>query len=111
MATSSVPVGSLAGESFAGAGSRESRALDLWESRGHQIEQIWADLYIVPSADGERTYRVRYGSESSAREECNCDDAVYRTNDDPQLSCKHVLAVAILRAKRRARYRARRAAL
>ena len=91
----------------AGSGSREKRALELWEKCGRDIEQIWSDLYIVPSADGERTYRVRYG----VREECDCDDAVYRTKDDPQLSCKHVLAVAILRAKRRARYRARRAAL
>ena len=79
---------------------RERRALELWGERGRDVEWISPNLYLVPSSDGERTYRVDY-----TKEECDCDDAERRTNNDLELSCKHVYLVAIFRARKRAERR------
>jgi hypothetical protein len=71
--------------------SRAERALELYHERGRDIERISPDVYLVPSCSGEGVYRVDYGAES-----CSCPDHEIRGE-----VCKHVLAVGILRAKRR----------
>jgi hypothetical protein len=71
--------------------TRETRALDLYRHHGRDIERISPDVYLVPSCSGEGTYRVDYAAES-----CSCPDHEIRGE-----ACKHVLAVGILRAKRR----------
>ncbi len=74
--------------------TRELRALELYRRRGHEIEQIAPDIYLVPSQDGERVYRVQYGE----HEFCSCPDHSYRA-----VNCVHILAVGIYHAKRRIR--------
>lgn len=74
--------------------TRETRALELYRTRGHEIERIAPDVYLVPSCSGERRYTVRYGG---ALESCDCPDHAYH----PELSCKHLLATGIHHAKRR----------
>ncbi len=74
--------------------TRESRALELYRTRGAEIEQIAPDIYLVPSQDGERVYRVQYGE----HEYCSCPDHSYRA-----VNCVHILAVGIYHAKRRIR--------
>src|SRR5215213_5372613 len=71
--------------------TREHRALELYRTRGRDIERLAADVYLVASCTGEGVYRVDYASES-----CSCPDHEIRGE-----VCKHVLAVGILRAKRR----------
>jgi hypothetical protein len=71
--------------------SRAERALELYRTRGRDIERISPDVYLVPSCTGEGVYRVDYAAES-----CSCRDYEIRRD-----VCKHVLAVGILRAKRR----------
>lgn len=73
------------------ANSRELRALELYHERGRDIERLTPDVYLVPSCTGEETYRVDYAAES-----CSCPDHEIRGE-----VCKHILAVGILRAKRR----------
>ena len=72
--------------------TRELRALELYRTRGHEITQIAAGVFRVPSQDGERSYDVLYGE----REECPCPDHQYR-----HVSCVHLLLVGIAHAKRR----------
>lgn len=72
--------------------TRELRALALYRNHADEIERIAGDLYLVPSCTGEGFYRVDY-----ERETCNCPDS----RRHPQLNCKHVMCVRILRAKRR----------
>ncbi len=74
--------------------TREARALELYRTRGAEIEQIAPDIYLVPSQDGERVYRVQYGE----HEYCSCPDHSYRA-----VNCVHILAVGIYHAKRRIR--------
>jgi hypothetical protein len=71
--------------------TRELRALALYHERGRDIERLTPDVYLVPSCTGEGAYRVDYAAES-----CSCPDHEVRGE-----VCKHVLAVGILRAKRR----------
>jgi hypothetical protein len=84
--------GSIRSESPHGsANTRELRALELYHERGRDIERVSPDVYLVPSCTGEGVYRVDYAAES-----CSCPDHEIRG-----VVCKHVLAVGILRAKRR----------
>ena len=70
--------------------TRAARALRLYEEHGHEITQIAAGVFRVPSQDGERSYDVLYGE----REACPCPDHQYRG-----VSCMHLLAVGIAAAK------------
>ncbi len=75
--------------------ARAERALALFRERGHEIERIADEHYLVPSCSGTRFYRVRYGG---LEESCSCPDFEHRGQ-----SCKHLLAVGIAHAKRRTR--------
>jgi hypothetical protein len=77
--------------------TRESRALALYRTRRRDIVLIGRDTYEVPSQDGTRVYEVVYGGEV---ETCTCPDFVYRG-----VSCVHLLAVGVCRARRRGRSR------
>jgi len=72
--------------------TREKRALALYRERGAEIVRTGPHTYLVPSCSGGEPYAVDYG-----RETCGCPDARRR----PDLNCKHLLAVAVKRAKRR----------
>ena len=71
--------------------TRAERALELYRTRHHDIERIAPNVYLVPSCTGEGFYRVDYAAET-----CTCPDYEIRGE-----VCKHVLAVGVLRAKRR----------
>ncbi len=71
--------------------TRELRALELYRTRGHEIERIAPNIYMVPSCTGSGAYRVDY-----ALEVCGCRDFARRRGN-----CKHLLAVGILKASRR----------
>jgi hypothetical protein len=71
--------------------SRAERALELYRTRGHDIERVAPALYLVPSCTGLSVYRVDYKKET-----CSCPDHEIRGE-----TCKHILAVGILNAKRR----------
>ncbi len=77
--------------------TRELRALELYRTRGHEIRQAspGEDLYLVPSCTGRGFYSVDYREET-----CDCPDFLRRGEN-----CKHILAVGVLVAKRRARLR------
>jgi hypothetical protein len=51
--------------------ARAERALRLFEERGHEIEHVVGDDYLVPSCSGRGAYRVRYGG---LEESCSCKD-------------------------------------
>jgi hypothetical protein len=72
--------------------TRELRALALYRTRGAEIVRTGPHTYEVPSCSGRGSYAVDYEAES-----CDCPDA----RRHPDLNCKHVLAVAVKRAKRR----------
>lgn len=72
--------------------ARALRALALYRERGGEITRTGPFTYLVPSCSGGEPYAVNYGTER-----CDCPDA----QRHPDLSCKHVLAVGIHRAKRR----------
>ncbi len=74
--------------------TREHRALALYREHRHEIVLVGPDTFEVPSCTGSGVYLVEYGGE---RESCTCPDA----RRHPELSCKHLLVVAICRAKRR----------
>jgi hypothetical protein len=74
--------------------TRETRALELYENRGHLIRSIASDTYEVPSCGLQgRRYTVRYGGH--APESCSCKDFEFGH------ICKHLLAVGIMHAARR----------
>ncbi len=77
--------------------TRELRALELYRTRGHDIRKAspGEDLYLVPSCTGRGFYSVDYREET-----CDCADFTHRREN-----CKHILAVGVLVAKRRARLR------
>ena len=79
------------------ATTRAERALRLFEERGSLIRAVAADTFEVPSCGmrGKR-YTVRYGGEV---ESCSCKDFEFGH------ICKHLLAVGIMHASRRARVR------
>ncbi len=72
--------------------TRGLRALALVQARGHEIVRTAPFTYNVPSCTGEDFYVVRYDKET-----CECPDATRH----PEITCKHVYAVGIHRAKRR----------
>ncbi len=74
------------------ADTRETRALALYRERGAEIERTGPYTYLVPSCTGTGSWAV-----NSRRETCDCPDALRH----PDLNCKHLLAVAVKRAKRR----------
>ena len=82
--------------------TRESRALALYRERGAEIVRTGPHTYLVPSCSGRGSYAVDYEAES-----CDCPDA----RRHPGLNCKHLLAVAVKRAKRRGASARRLAAL
>jgi hypothetical protein len=72
--------------------TRELRALALYRERGAEIVRTGPWTYLVPSCSGGEPYAVDY-----RREACDCPAALRH----PDLNCKHLLAVAVKRAKRR----------
>ena len=82
--------------------TRESRALALYRTRGAEIVRTGPWTYEFPSCSGRGSYAVNYEASS-----CDCPDA----RRHPELNCKHVLAVAVKRAKRRGASARRLAAL
>jgi hypothetical protein len=82
--------------------TREMRALALYRTRGAEIVRTGPWTYEVPSCSGRGSYAVNYEAET-----CDCPDA----RRHPGLNCKHVLAVAVKRAKRRGAAARRLAAL
>ena len=71
--------------------TRELRALELFQARGHEIERTGPWTYLVPSCTGTGSWAANY-----RRESCDCPDFERR-----RVPCKHVYAVGIHRAKRR----------
>ena len=71
--------------------TRELRALELVQARGHEIERTGPWTYLVPSMSGGEPHAVNYKTEV-----CDCRDHEYRG-----VLCAHVYAVGIFRAKRR----------
>jgi hypothetical protein len=87
--------GSIRSESpQSSANARAERALELYRHHGRKITRLSENVYRVPSQDGRRSYDVLYGE----REECVCPDFEFHGGS---FACKHILAVGILRAKRR----------
>ena len=82
--------------------TRELRALALVQAHGQAIERLDQDLYLVPSQDGLRSYRVEYGDV----EACSCPDFSHRG-----VSCVHLYALGVHLAKRRGTTARRLAAL
>jgi hypothetical protein len=72
--------------------TRELCALALYRERGAEIVRTGPWTYLVPSCTGTGSWAVDY-----RREKCDCPDALR----NPEISCKHVFAVGIHRAKRR----------
>ncbi len=72
--------------------TRAVRALALYRERGAEIERTGPHTYTVPSCTGTGFWAVNYRTES-----CDCPDFLRRG-----VACKHVYAVGIHRAKRRA---------
>jgi hypothetical protein len=84
--------------------TRELRALALVRAHGRSIERVDhdRDVYLVPSQDGLRSYRVAYGEVES----CSCPDHSRRG-----LACVHLYALGVHLAKRRGTTARRLAAL
>lgn len=71
----------------------------LWASElGDQIRPLGGGTYSVPSTSGSGTYTVELAGED---ESCDCSDH----HRHPELTCKHLTAATIYRARRRARMR------
>ena len=68
------------------------RALRLYEEHGDEILQLSPDIFLVPSQDGRRFYRVQYGE----HEFCSCPDHSYRG-----VNCVHIYCLGIAMAKGR----------
>src|SRR5215212_8414506 len=73
--------------------TREQRGLRLYRERGSGIERVAPNFYLCPSEDGAEFYHVDYAGET-----CDCPDYLRNAT-----ACKHVYAVDIARAKRRAK--------
>ena len=81
--------------------TRELRALALVQAHGHLIERTGPWTYLVPSMSGGKAHAVNY-----RRETCDCPDfTIVRRGHEPGEPCKHILAVGVKRAKRRAKRR------
>ncbi len=71
----------------------------MWASElGDQIRPLGGGSYSVPSSSGGSTYTVSLTGED---ESCDCSDRRHH----PELTCKHMTAATIYRARRRARMR------
>ncbi len=79
--------------------TRELRGLALYREHGHEIKHIGHGRYEVPVCSGG-VYEVNlavFGGEES----CSCPDHARH----PELTCKHLIAVSLYRAKARAKAR------
>ncbi len=79
--------------------TRLQRGITLAQERGEEIIHEGRGVYIVPGCSGG-SYRVDlavFGGE----ETCSCPDHTRH----PELTCKHLAAAAIFRAKARAKAR------
>lgn len=81
--------------------TRELRALALYREHGAEIVRTGSHTYLVPSCAGHGAYAVDLVAES-----CDCRDFEVRREN-----CKHILAAAVKRAKRRGTTARRLAAL
>ena len=72
--------------------SRALRGLHLYEEYGGEILPLSPDIFLVPSQDGKKMYRVQYGE----HEYCSCPDHNYRG-----VNCVHIYALGIAIAKGR----------
>jgi hypothetical protein len=81
------------------ATTRELRGLDLYRSRGAEIEHIGHGVYRVPACGGG-VYEVNLKVFADEPESCNCPD--YQRHKQ---TCKHVYAATVARAKARMRAR------
>ena len=70
--------------------SRALRGLHLYEEYGGEILPLSPDIFLVPSQDGKKMYRVQYGE----HEYCSCPDHNYRG-----VNCVHIYALGIAIAK------------
>jgi hypothetical protein len=78
---------------------RAERGYQLYLTRRAMITHEGGDTYTVPSCTGSDTYTVHYGGDDVADESCTCTDyGVHRG----ELSCKHLVAIAVMHASRRA---------
>ena len=75
--------------------SRAERGRDLYLTKRQLITKVGEDAYTVPSSDPGSRYTVEYGAD---RETCQCTD--YQVHRG-EVSCKHLIAVALLFAKKR----------
>ncbi len=71
--------------------TRELRALALYRERGAEIVRTGPWSYLVPSSSGSEPRAVNY-----RRESCDCPD-----HENRGVTCVHIFAVGIHRAKRR----------
>jgi hypothetical protein len=76
--------------------SRSMRGWDHYLSRRQRIQRLGEDVYSVPGSRSKH-YRVRYGGPEGI-ELCQCTDFQVRGG---QVPCKHLIAVALLFARRR----------
>jgi hypothetical protein len=78
---------------------RTTRGLLLYNRERERIHQLYGDTWAVPSSLGG-FWRVNLADET-----CGCQDFRYAFTDrdtgEPLMNCKHVVAAAIARAKRR----------
>src|SRR5215203_5360324 len=74
---------------------RAERGWDLYLARRQLITRTGEDTYSVPSSGGPKRYTVTYGGSG---EDCECTD--FGVNEG-RISCKHLVAVALLFAARR----------
>ncbi len=81
------------------ATTREQRGLELYRERGHEIEHIGKGFYRVPACSGG-SYRVNLAV-FGGTESCSCPDHARH----PELTCKHLAAATVARAKARMRAR------
>lgn len=81
---------------------RAKRGLELFRTRGHEIEPLGKGRYSVPGCS-ERAYEVDVDEcDKRGRESCTCPDYVYKLADLPEpVVCKHIVAAAMYRAKRK----------
>jgi hypothetical protein len=78
--------------------ARSMRGWNLYLAKRQLITQTDEDTYTVP-ASGDGTYTVCYGGKV---ESCECTDyGVHNGAGYPGLPCKHLVAVALIYARRR----------
>ncbi len=77
---------------------RAERGWDLHLAERQLITKTSEDTYTVPSCTTNERYTVRYGDEL---EDCTCTDFGMHGG---KLACKHLVAVALLYARRRKVY-------